>query len=213
MMVKRLWRVALTLGLGLTLSTTSVAGQFQEGTHYKSVTDGLPSSEPGVIEFFSYACPHCYSLEPTLEGWVKSKPADVKFTRVPVIFRASWEVYAKAYFVGEALGILDKSHPILFHQIHNENAPLKNDKQLKKFFEGIGVKGEDFDKTAGSFTVATKLNQARQAMAKYKIASVPSFIINEKYQTSLSLAKTPETLTQILSQVPGDTVARFPLQP
>src|SRR5215210_8275536 len=48
-----------------------------------------------VIEFFSYACPHCHTLESPLNAWLKRKPADVEFRRVPVIFNDSWTPFAQ----------------------------------------------------------------------------------------------------------------------
>src|SRR3990170_3537508 len=36
-----------------------------------------------VVEVFWYGCPHCYSLEPYLEQWLKTKPDDVEFRRIP----------------------------------------------------------------------------------------------------------------------------------
>src|SRR3974377_689799 len=56
-----------------------------------------------VIEFFSYGCPHCSDLEPYLQPWLKTLPADVQFRRVPVMFQQRWEGLAKIYYTLEAL--------------------------------------------------------------------------------------------------------------
>src|SRR5687767_10552301 len=57
-----------------------------------------------VIEFFSYACPHCQSLQPSLHAWLKRKPADVEFRRVPAVFQDSWLPFAQLYYTLEAMG-------------------------------------------------------------------------------------------------------------
>ena len=36
---------------------------------------GVPAGKVEVLEFFSYACPHCSSFEPTIEAWEKQLPA------------------------------------------------------------------------------------------------------------------------------------------
>src|SRR5574339_634003 len=44
-----------------------------------------------VVEFFSYACPHCADFEPYLQSWEQRKPKDVAFKMVPMVFRDSWK--------------------------------------------------------------------------------------------------------------------------
>ena len=56
-----------------------------------------------VIEFFSYGCHWCAEGEPYVEQWLKTKPDNVVFIRVPVLFAASWVNLAKVYYVIEAL--------------------------------------------------------------------------------------------------------------
>ena len=41
-----------------------------------------------VLEFFWYACPHCFAFEPIIEPWIAKLPSDVHFRRVPVGFDA-----------------------------------------------------------------------------------------------------------------------------
>ena len=50
-----------------------------------------------VVEFFWYGCPHCNNLQPSLEAWLKRKPADVELRRIPAIFRESWVPHARLY--------------------------------------------------------------------------------------------------------------------
>ena len=57
-----------------------------EGKDFTRVDAPQPPAVPGkveVLEFFSYACPHCSSFEPMLETWAKQLPADVSLRRVP----------------------------------------------------------------------------------------------------------------------------------
>src|SRR5687768_6713293 len=51
-----------------------------------------------VAEFFWYACPHCYALQAPLIAWLKKKPADVEFKRVPAVLSESWLQLARTYY-------------------------------------------------------------------------------------------------------------------
>ena len=63
-----------------------------------------------MIEFFSYACPHCAEFEPDLQAWIKRKPKDVEYRVMPMVFREEWKAPAKLYFTLEAMGLVDKYH-------------------------------------------------------------------------------------------------------
>ena len=93
-----------------------------EGTNYMRLKSPQPV-ETGknieVIEFFSYGCPHCGELEPHLQTWLKSKPADVTFRRVPVMFQPRWENLARVYYTLDALGEESKLSPEVFAAIYS----------------------------------------------------------------------------------------------
>ncbi|HMD59270.1 MAG TPA: hypothetical protein VKG66_05740, partial [Steroidobacteraceae bacterium] len=70
-------------------------------------------SRPGrieVIEVFWYACPHCYSLEPYLNSWLKTKPANVDFVRVPIMGSEVHGAHARLFYTLQALGKEDALH-------------------------------------------------------------------------------------------------------
>ncbi len=76
---------------------------------------------PGKIEvreFFWYGCPHCFKLEPHMQAWLKQLPKDVRFVRTPAAMNPLWEQGARAYYASEALGVRQKAHLQLFHDIH-----------------------------------------------------------------------------------------------
>jgi thiol:disulfide interchange protein DsbA len=96
---------------------------FQEGKDYVRLPTPVPTSTPDkieVVEMFWYGCPHCYDLEPVTQEWLKRKPDNVVFVRMPVAFGANWEPGARAYYAAEALGVLDQLHPLLFEAFHKK---------------------------------------------------------------------------------------------
>ena len=137
---------------------------------------------------FWYGCPHCYHLEPLVEEWLASKPDDVEFVRMPAVLGPNWELYGKAYYTAELLGVLDKVHPALFDAIHKDKKKIRDEAALQKLFVKQGVSAEDFRNTFSSFAVNVKLNNAKQMTKRYAITGVPTVIINGKYSTSASQA-------------------------
>ena len=183
------WVFALLLPF--VIATACSAEDFAEGVQYTRLAAPQPTSAPGkieVVEMFSYACPHCFHMEPELNAWLKHKPDDVVLVRLPVVFRPEWELLAKAYFTAQILGVLDKTHDALFEAIHEKNQKFDSEAALQAFFVEHGVSAEDFRNTFNSFAVAVKVNSAKLMTRKYAITGVPTFIVNGKFSTSASLA-------------------------
>src|SRR5512147_1433965 len=187
------WLSVLLLPFAITAA--SAAADFVEGTQYTRLATPQSTSAPDkieVVELFSYACPHCFHMEPELGKWLKAKPDDVVFVRLPVVFRPEWEVLAKAYFTAEILGVLDKTHEALFDAIHVKDQKFGDESAMQAFFVSQGVSADDFRNTFNSFAVAVKVNSAKLLSRRYAITGVPTFIVNGKFSTSATLAGSNE---------------------
>lgn len=135
-----------------------------------------------VIEFFSYGCPHCGDLEPSIQSWLKTKPADVQFRRVPVMFQQRWENLARVYFTLEAMGEDHKLSMDVFAAV-GKGTPLWNEKD---FLDWAAAKGLDRKKTEDlfkSFGVVGKVNRAKQQAQVYNIQSTPTIVVDGKFIT------------------------------
>ena len=173
----------------------------QSSTGYEAVSPPQPTTNPAkveVIEFFWYGCPHCYSFEPSLSAWLKTKPENVEFIRIPAIFNEQWGKHAKAYFTAEALGVVDKVHVDLFEGVQ-EKKELETEDQLAKFFAAHGVKEAEFRDAYNSFMVDSKMRQAPTIAAKYGITGVPAIIVNGKYRTNGTLAGSQEKMIDVMN--------------
>jgi protein dithiol oxidoreductase (disulfide-forming) len=160
-----------------------------------------PGNKVDVVEFFSYACPHCYAFEPTLEQWVKQLPPDVAFRRVPAAFNSVWETYAKAYYAMEAAGQLDTLHKRMFAALHVQRLRLDKDTDLAAWVGSNGGDAAKFTEAFKSFGVATKLRQGKQLAEAYKIDGVPTLGIHGRWFTSGSLAGSHERSLQVADQL------------
>ncbi len=186
----------------LFLSFTSLSQA--ESLGYQTLSPAQPTQNKDkieVIEFFWYGCPHCYHFEPVLEKWLKTKPANVEFIRQPAIFSSLWGKHAKAYFVAEALGVVDKVHADFFDAIQNKKQKLTSEDELAKFFVAHGVDEAKFREAYNSFLVDSKLRQAKAMAPRYGITGVPAIIINGKYKTNGPLAKSQENMIKVMNQL------------
>lgn len=162
------------------------------GKDYDELSNQTPKSNGGtveVIEFFWYACPHCYRLEPQLESWLKAKPNYVAFKRIPITWDPRYVAHARLYFVLASLNRLDLS-PDVFSTIHNDRNFLLGSteeqtyEQQSKFVGAHGVQASDFLRAYHSPLVEANLQQARDFMDKYGISHVPTFVIAGRYRTT-----------------------------
>ena len=182
--IRKAASAAMALAFVATAASAGAQG-LAEGTNYTRLKNAMPV-ETGknieVIEFFSYGCPHCGELEPLLQAWLKSKPADVTFRRIPVMFQPRWENLAKAYYVLEALNE-EKLSPEIFVAIHARNAPLWNEKDFLDWIATKGVDRKKAEELFNSFGIVGKVNRSKQLAQSYQIQSVPTIIVDGKYAT------------------------------
>jgi len=177
----------LAVAAALVAVTAAGAQELQEGRNYFRSKVPLPvetGKKIEVIEFFSYGCPHCADLEPILQPWIKSLPADVQVRRVPVLFNESWIPLAKVFFTLDALGEDARLSPEVFTAIHKGGINLAKE---KTFFDWAATKGLDRKKVEdmyASFAIAGRINRAKQQAQLYNIQSVPTLIVDGKFMTA-----------------------------
>ena len=180
--------IALTLcalfagALPAQAQTPLVAGQ-----DYLLLNPPLPTENPAkieVIEFFSFACPHCADLAPTAAKWVGKLPADVAFRRVPVSFNPYYVLMARVFYALEAIGELQRLDTALFDAIHVKGLKLIDDKSLIDWASAQGVDAKKFSDALKAFSVDTKVKQADALTRAGKIPGVPAFVVGGRYLVS-----------------------------
>ncbi|MDP2786400.1 MAG: thiol:disulfide interchange protein DsbA/DsbL [Sulfurimicrobium sp.] len=154
-----------------------------------------------VLEFFSYACPHCNDLEPVLNPWAKKLPKDVTFRRLPAVFSDVYMIYARIFYTAEAMGMLDKLHPAIFNAVHVQRIDLSKEKTLLEWVAKQGVDSQKFSAMYASFSVISKAQRAKQLTRSFAITGVPSMAVEGKYLTSPSQAGGNEQLLPVLDDL------------
>jgi protein dithiol oxidoreductase (disulfide-forming) len=190
---------------------------WQEGVNYTRIVPAQPTAVPAgqveVLEFFWYACPHCYAIDPSVESWKKTKPVFVSFSRVPVTWTEGHRSLARLYYTLESLGKLDQLHGEVFKEIHVNGNPLiaadPNDAAATEriqaaFAKKLGISEDAFEKAYHSFAVETALQRADSLVQRYRIDGVPTFVINGKYLADVRSAGSPERLISLV----GDLAAQ-----
>lgn len=195
-MLKRLLMICLLFPL------LAQAEEFVEGKDYQIITPSVQSGTSKILvaEFFSYGCPWCYKLEPTLDKWAKEHSDKVEFKRIPVVFNKDWGYYAKAYYTAELLNQGDKLNPLLFKAVQVDRAPLNSNQAMIDFFVSHGIDKETAESAFNhSTTLDMKMNEGNAKMAQFRINAVPAFVINGQYKTDLQMAQSEERLVALLN--------------
>lgn len=210
-----------TTVLALAFAGNVAAAPPQAGKEYEVLATPQPSTAPPgqveVLEFFSYACPHCFSLESGLSGWRARHQGRIAFARVPALFNPGWAELGRAYYTAETLGVLDKVHDKIFSAIHVERGPvfsalndslraarMRDEAAAKQAHEALeqalaalfekhaGVSAEAFRNAYGSFAVTAKVQRADTLARRFQITGVPTMIVAGAYKTDGSMARAPD---------------------
>ena len=188
---------AIVLAALVSLPLAAGAQQIQ----YGELNPPQPTESKGkieVIEFFWYGCPHCYSLEPYIETWLKKLPPDVEFRRVPAVFNTRWAHDATIFYTLEALGVLDKLHRPLFDAIHKSSLRTDNEAALSEWLQKNGVEPKKFVDAMKSFGVQSKLRRATQQTVAYKIDGTPAMAVAGRYTVSAEQGRTQQGMLQVV---------------
>jgi len=180
----------------------ALPNRFVEGIEYKLVLPvqqtTAPTGKVEVVEVFWYKCPHCFNIENTLNSWLKNKPANVHFVRMPAQFNRNWEIHAAAFYTAEILGLVEKTHHALFKEIHTKHKKMATVDDLAAFYVKYGVTREKFMSVFNSFAVRSRKAHAKGMVQRYGAHSVPTFIVNGKYMTNEHMVGSKKELFELI---------------
>jgi len=174
----------------LSLLFASAHAQLTAGKDYAPVQPPQPTdsgSKIEVLEFFWYGCPHCNNLQPSLEAWLKRKPADVEFRRVPAVFQDSWVPMTRAYYTIEAMGLVDKLHQEMFATLHKQRVQLRDANAIFDWAASKGVDRKKFADTYNSFGINGRTQRSIELTRKYDIPGTPALVVDGRYLTAPSM--------------------------
>jgi protein dithiol oxidoreductase (disulfide-forming) len=187
----------------LALSGLAAAQGKPAYTELKPVQPTEAAGKIEVLEFFWYGCPHCYNLEPVLETWLKKKPADVQFRRVPAVFNERWGHDAAIFYTFEALGVLDRIHRPFFDAIHRDRLRSDDQQSMVQWLQKNGIDANRFFDTMKSFGVQSKLRRATQLTVAYRIDGTPAMAVQGRYTVSAEQGRSREGMIETVDYLVG----------
>lgn len=216
--MRRVLSTMMTVALWAVATTTWAFGpeDVVAGQHYARVNEtvvqdasvqSIRAEDEGaavqVLEFFSYGCHWCYSLDPLLHARMAQfqEDADVAFRRVPVVFQPSWRPLAKAYYTLEALEEHATLHPLLFETVQRNPRTMASDDDIRRFFLDQGVEAATFDGIYGSFSMTHALERGNKLMQVHRVMAVPLFVISTPsgvYTTNALVVPEPTEMLTVI---------------
>ena len=188
------WLRALAAAITLSFIAGGALAQAPvEKKDYVRVTPPQPTDSGNkveVIEFFSYACPHCATLEGPLNAWLKKRSADVEIKRVPVVFQPAWAPFAQLYYTLEAMNLVDKLHGEVFKAVHDQRLKLQDPKVMADWVASKGVDRKKFEDAYNSFSVQSRTKLSNDMSRRYAIEFTPAMVVNGRFLTAPSMTST-----------------------
>ncbi|MDH5215880.1 MAG: thiol:disulfide interchange protein DsbA/DsbL, partial [Gammaproteobacteria bacterium] len=185
--------------------------KYKEGQHYVRMVPTQPTvggaDKIEVAEFFWYGCAHCFDFEPHINRWAESKPAGVRFVRIPATWNPLVMLHAQLYYTEEVLAkngkIADPEafRSAVFREYHQRGNRMTTEAAIQSVFASQGVSADDFMSTWKSFEVAQKLRVAQDLARRYAISGVPAIVVNGKYRTGAGEAGGYPKLLELINEL------------
>lgn len=137
-----------------------------------------------VVYFFYYGCTWCYQFEPHIADWLKNKPTDVSFRRVPALRSSKWITLTRTYYAYEALDLLSRLHGLTFRAFHRDDINLQSESALFDWVEKQGVDRKRFEEVFKSDAITARVANSRALTGAFEVESTPSVAVDGRYLTS-----------------------------
>lgn len=140
-----------------------------------------------VVEFFWFACPFCWRLEPRLKEWkAQLDPAQVTFKQVHVGFADDGQ--QRLFATLQVLNRPDLASKV-FDAIHIQKKAIRSESDALRFLETESGLPKEAVNTAWRSAAAADIVQASNAqVAALAVKSVPSFVVDGRFLATPQLA-------------------------
>ncbi|MYM89713.1 thioredoxin domain-containing protein [Rugamonas sp. FT82W] len=173
------------------LSSASPADP-KNGVEYRTLATPQPvdsGKKVEVIEFFDYACPHCFAFDPTLSAWVKKQGDNIVFKRMHISRSGTDLPQEKMFFTLSAMGLMnDAMNTKIFTEMHVSRNRMNRDELAFDFAAKQGVDRQKFIEIYRGLGVAGSVRRSMSMMDAYGVDSWPMIAIDGKYVTSPTMA-------------------------
>ncbi|MEO8003409.1 MAG: thiol:disulfide interchange protein DsbA/DsbL [Betaproteobacteria bacterium] len=143
-----------------------------------------PLDKVEVIEFFFYGCESCNRLEPALQSWLKTIPADVSFRRIPAIRRSAWVPLTRLYFSLERLGEIERLHSQVYRVVQEEGVNFVSLSSRDQWADKVGIDRDKLARLLDSDEVNSQVQRAHDLTVAYGVRATPTLVVDGRYLTS-----------------------------
>jgi thiol:disulfide interchange protein DsbA len=180
------WRRLGCLAAALLLPLMVCGSELMEDVDYRVIPKQRLSDTERieVVYFFYYGCTWCYQFEPYVADWLKNKPTDVSFRRVPALRNSKWLTLTRAFYTYEALDLLPRLHAKTFDAFHQEEINLQSESALFDWVEKQGVERKQFEQMFQSDAITARTTSSRTLTNAFQVESTPSVAVDGRYLTS-----------------------------
>jgi len=198
----------------LAVRDVPITGDFVEGEHYLVLQNPrrVRGDRIEVMEFFSYACPHCYTFDPDLASWAERNSDRITLVRTPAIGSDYWRLLGRHFYTMEELGILGQEHEAFFREIHDVGRQFTTPASLARFYDGRdGLTERDYEVAFNSTAVARKLDVADAMGRRLQIPGVPTIVVDGKYLVratrAIGTSRMLDVVDHVLAQIEKERAA------
>ena len=156
------------------------------GQEYTKLEPPQPTVDPGkieVLEFFSYACPHCNAFEPTIEAWARVCRATSSSARAGAL-PGHADNFVHTYYALDTMGLVDKMQMKIFSAVHVDHLRLDKPEDIAALVGKNGGDAAKFLAAFKSFSVATAVSRSKKMTADYRVDAVLTLAIQGRFITS-----------------------------
>jgi len=177
------------VALGTLLVGNVLAENFVAGKDYGELNAREPTSagdKVEVLEFFSYVCPHCATLEPHLQTWATGDVGgNIELRRIPVAWNQGMEPFARVFYAADLLGASEEAHAAMFKLLHEDKPPQLSLPIIADVFARHGLDREAFIAKFGSDEVSQLVEQSKELTRRYRVTGVPTLIVDGFYTVGI----------------------------
>ncbi len=194
--------LAIVAYLSWVTTQDAIIDEFVEGEHYQLLENPrrIRGDKIEVMEFFSYACVHCYNFDPLIKEWAEDRD-NVSLVQTPAIANEYWRLLGRHYYTLQELEVLDDQHMRAFRAIHEARQSFAGPEQMIQFADASGLDRDAYVKAFNSTEVSNSLNRADQMARRMRVAAVPTIIVQGKYLVRTTSTVGPRRMLQILDHL------------
>ena len=178
--------------------TLPVLGQSRQQYTLAPTIQPVTEEKVEVIKFFWYGCGICNSINVSSTRWAQGRN-DIVYKPFHVPLRPDWVSMTRAFYTLVQMNLLNELNDKIFDAMHKENIILDDENILFAWLATQNVDVARFKSIYNSFGTQTRVNQAGELAATYRLTGVPAFVVDGKYITSPRLAG--NDLLQVLDQL------------